>query len=151
VILLAEHFLRRFSTKYGKSVRRIDGAARNQLLAYPWPGNVRELSHVIERAVLWSRDSSLTPEHLSLTAPRESSRATSTTEVHEGGSTEKAGQTETAPALAWEGADLTGVERSMIERAMQEAGGNQTRAAQRLGISRDTLRYRLKKFGLQGG
>jgi DNA-binding protein Fis len=53
--------------------------------------------------------------------------------------------------LAWEGADLTEVERSMIERAMQEAGGNQTRAAQRLGISRDTLRYRLKKFGLQGG
>jgi DNA-binding NtrC family response regulator len=68
-----------------------------------------------------------------------------------GGLAEKAGETETAPAPAWEGADLTGVERSMIERAMQEAGGNQTRAAQRLGISRDTLRYRLKKFGLQGG
>ena len=49
------------------------------------------------------------------------------------------------------GTDLAGVERSMIERAMREAGGNQTRAAQRLGISRDTLRYRLKKFGIQGG
>ncbi len=157
MILLAEHFLRRFSTKYGKPVRRIDVAARDQLLAYPWPGNVRELSHVIERAVLWSRDSILTSEHLSLTAPGEPSRATSSRESHVGGLAEKAGQTETAPAPApapaptWEGADLTGVERSMIERAMQEAGGNQTRAAQRLGISRDTLRYRLKKFGLQGG
>ena len=47
--------------------------------------------------------------------------------------------------------DLTQWERTMIERAMRDAGGNQTKAAQRLGITRDTLRYRLKKFGLQGG
>jgi DNA-binding protein Fis len=47
--------------------------------------------------------------------------------------------------------DLTQHERNLIERALREAGGNQTRAAQRLGISRDTLRYRLKKFGIQGG
>ena len=50
-----------------------------------------------------------------------------------------------------EGSDLSQWERSMIERAMREAGGNQTKAAQRLGITRDTLRYRLKKFGIQGG
>ena len=149
-MLLAEHFLRRFSTKYGKPVRRIDGAARDQLLTYPWPGNVRELSHVIERAVLWSRDSILTPEHLSLTAPGES-RATPIPVHDEGADAGKAPRSETAAGVEWAGADLTEVERSMIERAMQEAGGNQTRAAQRLGISRDTLRYRLKKFGLQGG
>jgi DNA-binding NtrC family response regulator len=150
VILLAEHFLRRFSTKYGKQVRRIDAAARDQLLAYPWPGNVRELSHVIERAVLWSRDATLMAEHLSLTAPSEAVRVTSTPVRDEAPSPEKAAQSEPGPRGDWEGADLTGVERSMIERAMQEAGGNQTRAAQRLGISRDTLRYRLKKFGIQG-
>jgi two-component system response regulator AtoC len=150
VMLLAEHFLRRFSSKYGKPVRRIDGAARDQLLTYPWPGNVRELSHVIERAVLWSRDSTLTPEHLSLTAPGES-RATPIPSHAEGAGAPKAPRSETAGGAEWAGADLTEVERSMIERAMQEAGGNQTRAAQRLGISRDTLRYRLKKFGLQGG
>ena len=151
VMLLAEHFLRRFSTKYGKPVRRIDGAARDRLLTYPWPGNVRELSHVIERAVLWSRDSTLTPEHLSLTAPGEPSRATSSPVREEAAGAENAPRGETAAEPEWVGADLTEVERSMIERAMQEAGGNQTRAAQRLGISRDTLRYRLKKFGLQGG
>ena len=150
VILLAEHFLRRFSTKYGKQVRRIDAAARDQLLAYPWPGNVRELSHVIERAVLWSRDSTLMPEHLSLTASGEAGRAASTP-VHDTATAgEKVPRSEPGPRADWEGADLTGVERSMIERAMLEAGGNQTRAAQRLGISRDTLRYRLKKFGIQG-
>jgi DNA-binding protein Fis len=45
--------------------------------------------------------------------------------------------------------DLEGQERSLIEQALRETEGNQTRAAQRLGISRDTLRYRLKKYGLQ--
>ena len=55
------------------------------------------------------------------------------------------------PAAEPAGSDLTQWERSLIERAMRESGGNQTKAAQRLGITRDTLRYRLKKFGLQGG
>jgi transcriptional regulator with PAS, ATPase and Fis domain len=133
-LTLADHFLRRFSAKYGKDVRRLDAGAREVLLSYPWPGNVRELSHVIERAVLWSRGTTLNVEHLSVAAPM---RVT----VEEGA----------GPALPPESGDLTQVERSMIERAMHEAGGNQTRAAQRLGISRDTLRYRLKKFGIRGG
>jgi DNA-binding protein Fis len=50
-----------------------------------------------------------------------------------------------------DGVDLSQWERSLIEQAMREASGNQTRAAQRLGITRDTLRYRLKKFGIHGG
>ena len=54
-LVLAEEFLGRFNAKYGKQVRRLDPRARALLLDYPWPGNVRELSHVIERAVLWSR------------------------------------------------------------------------------------------------
>jgi DNA repair exonuclease SbcCD ATPase subunit len=69
VLVLAEHFLRRFSAKYGKDVRRIDAPAREVLRTYPWPGNVRELSHVVERAVLWSRDTTLNVEHLSVAAP----------------------------------------------------------------------------------
>ena len=135
VLLLAEHFLQRFCAKYGKEVRGIDDRAREALLGYPWPGNVRELSHVIERAVLWSREPILAVEHLSLPAlsPAEGdgSRRVPSAEIPDG--------------------DLGQWERSMIERAMREAGGNQTKAAQRLGITRDTLRYRLKKFGLQGG
>ena len=137
-LVLAEHFLRRFSAKYGKDVHRIDARAREVLLSYPWPGNVRELSHVIERAVLWSRDATLNVEHLSVSAPM------------------KAGPDESDGAVAAAGmpsesADLTQVERAMIERAMHDANGNQTQAAQRLGISRDTLRYRLKKFDIQSG
>jgi DNA-binding NtrC family response regulator len=141
-LVLAEHFLRRFSAKYGKDVRRIDARAREVLLSYPWPGNVRELSHVIERAVLWSRDATLNVEHLSVGAPmRVAEGLTAPTEpADQQGPDQGVGVT-----------DLAEVERSMIERAMRESGGNQTRAAQRLGISRDTLRYRLKKFGIQGG
>jgi DNA-binding NtrC family response regulator len=141
ILVLAEHFLRRFSVKYGKDVRRIGAAARETLVSYPWPGNVRELSHVIERAVLWSRDSVLNVEHLSLAAPMRVALESATPPP---GNPIPPVQDSSLGAT-----DLTEVERSMIERAMRDAGGNQTRAAQRLGISRDTLRYRLKKFGLQ--
>jgi transcriptional regulator with PAS, ATPase and Fis domain len=138
--LLAEHFLRRFSTKYGKDVRRISPRARELLLAYPWPGNIRELSHVIERAVLWSRDNTIDVDHLSLTTPL---RKDQDTPPPEAGTVPPQ---EDPPATG----DLTQWERTMIERALREAGGNQTKAAQRLGITRDTLRYRLKKFDISG-
>ena len=118
-------------------MERIDPRAHDLLLAYPWPGNVRELSHVIERAVLWSRGPTLEIEHLALEVPGESGA---------GGGDRQAPSTAAAPA----GMDLEQWERSLIEQALREADGNQTRAAQRLGISRDTLRYRLKKYGLQG-
>jgi two-component system, NtrC family, response regulator AtoC len=145
IVLLAEHFLRRFSTKYNKSARRIDERARARLLAHPWPGNVRELSHVIERAVLWSRDQTLTVEDLSLPPAPDLPVLSPAVEPD----VPEAAETPVEPAGP--GGDLTLWERTLIERAMREAGGNQTRAAQRLGITRDTLRYRLKKFGLQGG
>ncbi|MBA2459820.1 MAG: sigma-54-dependent Fis family transcriptional regulator, partial [Gemmatimonadales bacterium] len=142
ILFLADHFLSRFAAKYGKSVSRIDGAARELLRSYPWPGNVRELSHVIERAVLWSRGTVLDAEHLSLNTPALApfDVAPAHTAAPPGG-----GQ----PALPPPGLDLERWERSLIEQALLESDGNQTRAAQRLGISRDTLRYRLKKFGLQ--
>lgn len=95
------------------------------MLAYPWPGNVRELSHVIERAVLWSQGGMLEAKHLSLMSSVDASSS-----------------------LPGNGVDLSQLERSLIEQALRESAGNQTKAAQRLGISRDTLRYRLKKFGL---
>ncbi len=149
VLLLTEHFLRSFNAKYGKVVREMSAAARDLLLSYPWPGNVRELSHVIERAVLWSRGPTLDIEHLAVTSPtgvgsadHGASRASSSPDGEPGAAP-------AAAALPPPGVDLAQWEKSVIERALREAGGNQTKAAQRLGISRDTLRYRLKKFGLQ--
>ena len=72
--LLADHFLRHYSAKYGRDVRQINAQARELMRAYPWPGNVRELSHVIERAVLWSQGDTLDVEHLSLSTPARPSR-----------------------------------------------------------------------------
>ena len=131
VLLLTAHFLHAFNAKYGKVVRDLSVAARDLLLSYPWPGNVRELSHVIERAVLWSRGATLDVEHLSLTRPVAASD-----------------HGDAAPPV--DTATLPQREKTIIEQALRDAGGNQTKAAQRLGISRDTLRYRLKKFGLGG-
>src|SRR5688572_17635352 len=149
-LVLAQHFLRRFSTKYGKNVRQIDDRARAVLLSYPWPGNVRELSHVIERAVLWSRDDTLTVEHLSVAAPMKAVPEPAPAAVSDQRQAAN-GTVLPQPEPSAQSTDLTQVERGLIERAMRDAGGNQTRAAQRLGISRDTLRYRLKKFGIQSG
>jgi len=150
VLLLAEHYLSRFNAKYGKQVRQFDPRARDLLLAYPWPGNVRELSHVIERAVLWSRGSTLDPEHLSLTTPGPgpdpAERPAEPVLAAEGEAAPTPGTG--AGTLPAPGMDLERWERAMIEQALRDCDGNQTRAAQRLGISRDTLRYRLKKFGL---
>ena len=151
ILILAEEFLRRFSTKYGKDVRRLDPRAREVLLGYPWPGNVRELSHVIERAVLWSREATLNVEHLSLASPLRAESDDREPAAEPDRITKATDGTVPPTELPLHGGDLTQWERSMIEQAMREAGGNQTKAAQRLGISRDTLRYRLKKFGIQGG
>ena len=148
VLLLAQHYLARFNAKYGKQVRQLDPRARDLLLAYPWPGNVRELSHVIERAVLWSRGTTLDAEHLSLTIPEAAAETAERPAERAPGA-----PAEPAPAGATSlpppGMDLERWERAMIEQALRECDGNQTRAAQRLGISRDTLRYRLKKYGIQ--
>ena len=138
ILFLAEHFLRRFNAKYGKAAHGFDPRARVRLLAYPWPGNVRELSHVMERAVLWSRGDLLGSEHLSLEIPATAEPAPQA---------DGRGASESLPPP---GTDLESWERTLIERALRESDGNQTRAAQRLGISRDTLRYRLKKYGIQG-
>ena len=144
VLLLADRFLARFTAKYGKEVRRIDPEAREALLAYPWPGNVRELSHVIERAVLWNDGSTLQASHLSLMSPVQRPRGAR----HEQGDNGGVAADRDMPSLPPDGVELSQWERSLIEQALRESGGNQTKAAQRLGISRDTLRYRLKKFGL---
>jgi two-component system response regulator AtoC len=148
VLLLAEQFVRQFGAKYGKDVREISPRARALLLSYPWPGNVRELSHVIERAVLWSHGAILDPDHLSLTepAPLEAAAAIGS----DPSSAQNSGIPNTAAGIPSGGGDLPHWEKALIEQALHEAGGNQTKAAQRLGISRDTLRYRLKKFGIAG-
>jgi DNA-binding NtrC family response regulator len=98
--------------------------------------------------VLWSQGGVLEAEQLSLSNVDAASMRVSGAAHTD--STVDPGAPITPPgALPPRGTDLAQWERSMIEQALREANGNQTQAAQRLGVSRDTLRYRLKKFGIQ--
>lgn len=137
ILLLAAHFLETFNAKYGKAVRAIDDRTAHTLMDYPWPGNIRELSHVVERAVLWSQGDRLAVEQLSLApVPQiKSPEPVSTAGFAQG-------------FLPPDGIDLAAWERLLVEQALRDSDGNQTKAAKLLRLSRDTLRYRLKKFGL---
>jgi DNA-binding NtrC family response regulator len=129
--LLAAFFLKRHNAKYGKRLSRLTAAAIACLEGYEWPGNLRELGHLIERAVLTSPETATELDADMIEAPA-TSRRDAANEARVG-----------APGG---GLSLEASERALIERALQESRGNQTRAAQLLGITRDTLRYRMAKF-----
>ncbi len=129
ILLIANHFLSSFNTKFHKSFNGISDEVKVLFLEYPWPGNVRELRNVLERAVLLNTADALRPEHVELfkaRAPGESS----------------------APAPAGESLSLSDLERQALVSALERSGNNQSRAAKILKITRDTLRYRMKKYGL---
>ena len=130
---LARHFLEGTSRSYGRPIPELHDDAVAALKAYPWPGNVRELKNVIERSALLSGEDGITADSLDLsavTAPRLSARR-STPPPESGVNT------------------LAGAERSLIETALQETGGNTSEAARRLGITRMALRYRMEKYGIR--
>ena len=138
ILTLAEHFLARASEDYGLRPKTLASDARAALLAYGWPGNVRELTNVIERVSLLTETPTVTAAALGLMVrdPVPSSPRT------EGGPPD-------AQPLLVEAAES--VERDQLLEVLREAGGNVSRAAARLGISRNTLRYRIEKHGLRPG
>ncbi len=131
--LLTAHFIARFNQEMKRQVRGVAPAAMELLQDYRWPGNIRELRNVVERAfILHANVDELRPEHLPPELRGEGSRRA-----------EK--PTPTVPA---EGLVLEDVEKRLIREALERSTGNQSKAARLLGISRDTLRYRLKKHGM---
>jgi len=132
--LLAAHFIARFNQEMKRSMRGVSSNAMDLLQAYRWPGNIRELRNVVERAfILHASADDLRPEHL----PPELR-----------GSAPQRKAERTAPVVPPEGHVLDDVERKLIRDALERSSGNQSQAARLLGVSRDTLRYRLKKHGL---
>ena len=125
-IMLANYFLDQFNREFRKRIRGLSPAATSLLEQYQWPGNVRELRNAIERAMLLSDRDYLEPQDFTLT------RTVNPTEFR----------------LPPEGVNLEEVERQLLVQALERAGGNQTQAAQLLGINRDQVRYRIEKFGL---
>jgi two-component system response regulator AtoC len=137
VLLLAHHFLAEASRRYGSGPRSLAPAAEAVLLAHAWPGNVRELANALERAVLFSDDEPLGAEALGLgIAPGTPGRVAAG----------PAG--EVRVEFPDTGLSLEAVERALLVAALEKAGGNQSAAARLLAVSRDTLRYRMDKFGL---
>ncbi|MBN2582095.1 MAG: sigma-54-dependent Fis family transcriptional regulator [Planctomycetes bacterium] len=134
--LLAVHFAKSFSAQFRRSVPpQLAPEAIQRMRQYHWPGNIRELRNVIERAVLLGTDDQIRPEDLSIGG--ESLGTTTPVST-------------VASLMGERGVDLQDVERQLVQEAMRRTGGNQTRAARLLHISRDQLRYRLEKFGLLG-
>jgi PAS domain S-box-containing protein len=132
ILALAQHFIDFFNRKFERRIAGVSPEAARQLQAYDWPGNVRELRNVIERAMVLEEQDRLTPANLAL--GQDSAQPFSAS-------------TPSSPSRA--GMSLEETEKSMLAEALQKTGGNQTQAAQMLGISRDTLRYRIKKFHLK--
>ncbi|MBI5480751.1 MAG: sigma-54-dependent Fis family transcriptional regulator [Deltaproteobacteria bacterium] len=131
--LLAVHFVEEMNKRLSRSLKGVSQSALQLMREYDWPGNVRELRNVIERGVLLASGDQILPGHL----PAELRRT--------GDEPAPAGQSVSLPRG---GVSLSAVEKHLIEEALAAAGGNQVRAARMLKISRDTLRYRMKKFGL---
>jgi Nif-specific regulatory protein len=130
--LLAQHFLSMYSRKHGKNVSSIDPVAAALLRTYGWPGNIRELEHCIESAVVFVNGPTVLPVHLSLPHDPEA--------VAEW---EEALSHDTMPS----GMSLADVEKRYILRTLDDCGGNRTRAAQVLGIGRNTLNRKIKQYG----
>jgi DNA-binding NtrC family response regulator len=131
--LLTAHFIARFNQEMKQQVRGVAPGAMDLLQAYHWPGNIRELRNVVERAfILHANVDELRPEHLPPELRGESSRKPE----------------KPVPTVPAEGLVLDDVEKRLIREALERSTGNQSRAARLLGISRDTLRYRLKKHGM---
>jgi transcriptional regulator with PAS, ATPase and Fis domain len=128
--LLVEHFLKRFGAEFRKPASQVSDGALAKLKGYDWPGNVRELRNVIERAVLLGGDR-LDAEDILL------GRAAPPPEPGK--------KLFTLPA---KGFKLEELERDLVTQALERTGGNQTKAGELLGMTRDQIHYRMEKFNL---
>ena len=127
--LLARHFVDHFNDEFKKAVRGLAPGALHLLEAQPWEGNVRELRNAVERAMLFCEGEQLEAEDLA---------------TLDGGPAVTDGH-----LLPAGGVNLEALERSLVLQALERAEGNRTRAGELLGLSRDQVRYRIEKFGLE--
>ncbi len=146
---LVNYFIERLNKEYGKSITGVSPETLECLSRFSWPGNVRELRNMVERAMMLEEDTVLTPRYFSQ-------------EIRECVAEQPApvdGPVLAQPAclfhdgnnirLPLEGVSLDIVEKELISQALERFAGNQTQAAKCLRMSRDTLRYRMKKYNLE--
>lgn len=149
---LVDYFVGRFAAEYGSPVRYVTDATLRKLQAYHWPGNVRQLENCLRRAVLMCHGDVLLPEHLHFEAEGQAEGANTwlcpasglQQQVHElvANLLESVGKQARASII-----DL--VERALVSEALARSAFNQVRAARLLGISRNTLRHRMRKYQIE--
>jgi DNA-binding NtrC family response regulator len=141
LLKFANYFINMFNAKFSKNFTDIADEARQLLLTYQWPGNIRELKNVIERVVLLENGPVLRREMLPFAATR----------VEEGSIGRRLDTVLAAP-IPEDGIDfeslVSDIERSLIVKASEESGWNQSRTARLLNVKRDKLRYRMKSFNI---
>ncbi len=135
VLPLARFFIQHYNQKFKRHMEGISQEAARLLLAHDWPGNVRELRNAIERAMILEENSVITPASLPISLSH--------------GSIERSVSAGAGPSLPETGLSLADHERMLLAQALEKSGGNQTQAARLLHITRDTLRYKMKKFNLR--
>jgi DNA-binding NtrC family response regulator len=151
VLLLAKYYIAHFNERLRKRIRGLTPEVEEIFRRYSWPGNVRELRNVIERVMILEDFDLITADWLPRGLVRDDRPTSPPPVVGVSQFPEVAAPSFRLPAtqsfqLPEEGIDLELVELSLVRQAMERSGGNQTRAAELLGISRDQLRYRLKKI-----
>ncbi len=128
--VLSQHFLARYCEKNRKDIRAFQEEALEALLAYSWPGNIRELENAIERAVILCLDEQVLLQHLPLQVRQ------AYTENSE------------RPFTIRPGLTLKNMEKELILSTLQQTENNRTRAAEILGVTRQTLQNKLKEYGI---
>jgi DNA-binding NtrC family response regulator len=127
---LSEHFLTSAATRHGLRPPTLSAGTERLFRRYHWPGNLRELANLCERLVILYPGTQVVPENL----PRELI------------SGERNGDAALVFKLPPQGIDFSGLEAELIRQALALAGGNKSHAARLLGLTRDTLLYRIQKY-----
>jgi PAS domain S-box-containing protein len=135
ILPLTRFFIEHYNRKFKRSIEGVNDAAAKLLLSHDWPGNVRELRNAIERSMILEESALITPPSLPISIsrpdPNQPLAATPNLEI------------------PTDGLSLEDNERNLLARALEKTDGNQTQAARLLRITRDTLRYKMKKFNLR--
>jgi PAS domain S-box-containing protein len=135
ILPLTRFFIEHYNRKFKRSIEGASDAAARLLLAHDWPGNVRELRNAIERAMILEESALITPQSLPIAITRP-----------EPGTPPASSSVAEIPS---DGLSLEENERTLLAKALEKTNGNQTQAARLLRITRDTLRYKMKKFNLR--
>ncbi len=136
---LLDHFIQHYNEKFRKNIQGLNKDAEELLMKYDWPGNIRELKNAIERVMILADGTRVAAKYLPI-------------RISEGGTYPvplSEGQGNGGIQLPPGGMSLYDVERELIRQALEQARGNKTTAAKLLRITRDTLRYKVKKYSLE--